>query len=629
MSWLHALKLATSAEERVLWLRLSSVESLEGGRFLCRYDPTAVRRGSWRGVDCRFDMTFEGARVIEARQKPNGAWTGSLRVVDDEGGQLVIQLATGRHPASGDTLYVLPTSYLRNAYEWLNDPGRGHVQQDPEHELLRRRELVSGRVLPSAPLSPSGSVSLRPRQREALALAGRAIGVCWGPPGTGKTTTLAALVARCWQSQERVLVLAPTLVAADGACLAIDALLSQANERRERGDVLRVQTPQLVEQFRSQNPDLLIWDEEERDHTQCLIAVRRNGVKARAQLLHERGVAAVEAMRLAASLKDAEAHLDTVWKNRQKELIASARIVVSTVRTAVNRGFAEGFSQVVVDEASMVSRSDGLILLWQQRQGQFPSGSMLFFGDPKQLPPVPPRTDNEGEDGGSEIAAAERADAIQHWFGEDILTPLVGDRPDPGLVVMLNEQSRMNREVCKVVSDLAYGGELVPTAGAPPAGVPGLLPSGICIAYGRPTVAFAEFLSTEVEVGGAFGVYQPHSARVTIALARALVGKGIGLLICSPFRAQSTLIQRGVRDLRQVKVGTIHRMQGQEADVCIFDPAQARHAFIGDNPLGRRLITVAASRARRCLVISNDPAYLRGHRLLEPFLSAATCLPTT
>lgn len=60
------------------------------------------------------------------------------------------------------------------------------------------------------------------------------MGIVWGPPGTGKTTTLAEMVAALVSAGERVLVLAPTRIASDGACLAIDEAITRAKLSRAR-----------------------------------------------------------------------------------------------------------------------------------------------------------------------------------------------------------------------------------------------------------------------------------------------------------------------------------------------------------------------------------------------------------
>jgi superfamily I DNA and/or RNA helicase len=97
-------------------------------------------------------------------------------------------------------------------------------------------------------------------------------------------------------------------------------------------------------------------------------------------------------------------------------------------------------------------------------------------------------------------------------------------------------------------------------------------------------------------------------------------------VVCTPFRAQATLLQRGLADRPHLRVGTIHKMQGQEADVCIFDPAQAGHPFLTSSPEAPRLVNVGASRARRALVICNSPAYLARNPLLMAYVDRAKLL---
>lgn len=97
-------------------------------------------------------------------------------------------------------------------------------------------EALVGRSRCSIELSPSFP-ELRERQRAAYSLLSYRAGFLWGPPGTGKTTAAAAMVADLVNSDPdaRVLLIAPTNSAADQLLIATDNYLS----RSLRGQIAR------------------------------------------------------------------------------------------------------------------------------------------------------------------------------------------------------------------------------------------------------------------------------------------------------------------------------------------------------------------------------------------------------
>jgi superfamily I DNA and/or RNA helicase len=86
------------------------------------------------------------------------------------------------------------------------------------------------------------------------------------------------------------------------------------------------------------------------------------------------------------------------------------------------------------------------------------------------------------------------------------------------------------------------------------------------------------------------------------------------------------MLFRALGDLSNVIAGTVHRVQGQEADVAIYDPAAPTARFVREQPMAGILLNVAASRAKRAFVISAEPAALAANPLFEPFIRVATPL---
>ena len=86
-------------------------------------------------------------------------------------------------------------------------------------------------------------INLAPRQQEALLKAlSQEITFIWGPPGTGKTKTIAAIIEKFVKINKVVLLTAHTNVAIDEALLKLVEIISN-NELLEEGRIIRYGIP--------------------------------------------------------------------------------------------------------------------------------------------------------------------------------------------------------------------------------------------------------------------------------------------------------------------------------------------------------------------------------------------------
>ena len=127
-------------------------------------------------------------------------------------------------------------------------------------------------------------------------------------------------------------------------------------------------------------------------------------------------------------------------------------------------------------------------------------------------------------------------------------------------------------------------------------------------------------------------------AQIALDLARnAVEGGAESVAIITPYAEQARRIGRLIskhRDLNdRVECRTVHRFQGGERDVVIFDTVDAEPLPPGrllsgkaPNSSATNLINVSLSRARGKLIILADVAYLRRHDpsgILSNVLAAA------
>ena len=105
------------------------------------------------------------------------------------------------------------------------------------------------------------------------------------------------------------------------------------------------------------------------------------------------------------------------------------------------------------------------------------------------------------------------------------------------------------------------------------------------------------------------GPVRRESAEAIAALLSDALGSGDWqpdeLIVLTPFRAQRALIRQQLRARglpEAIRVSTVHRAQGSEAPVVLFDPADGAQPFL-HGEAAQRLLNVALSRAQAKLVL--------------------------
>jgi len=191
-------------------------------------------------------------------------------------------------------------------------------------------------------------------------------------------------------------------------------------------------------------------------------------------------------------------------------------------------------------------------------------------------------------------------------------------------VALLDEQSRMAGPICELVSDLFYDGALRVADDAQA--------SATWLAQRRRALgeiaADSHLHVHRLQTDGAWsaalrGPVRRESADAIaelVAAALALDSAGSGasgggwqpheLIVLTPFRAQRALIRQCLRERglpETVKVSTVHRAQGSEAPVVLFDPVDGSQPFL-QTEQAQRLVNVALSRAQAKVVVLLSPA---------------------
>jgi predicted RecB family nuclease len=239
-----------------------------------------------------------------------------------------------------------------------------------------------------------------------------------------------------------------------------------------------------------------------------------------------------------------------------------------------------------VDEAGQVSLADALAMGTAAR-------NVVLVGDPQQLDQVIQGTHPAGS--GNSV--------LRHLLGEDATVP-----PDRGL--FLERTYRLHPDVCGYISEEFYESRLEP---AP-------------VAAERTTLLGTGLRYLAVEHEG-HRQESPEEVAVVRAEVERLRAHGIeDVIVVAAFNAQVNALQEA---LPGVRVGTVDKFQGQEADVVIYSMASSS----GDDVprgleflLSRNRLNVAISRARCLAYLVASPKLLEVNCRSIPQMRLANAL---
>ena len=221
-----------------------------------------------------------------------------------------------------------------------------------------------------------------------------------GPPGTGKTATLAAAIISAAVNGDRVLVTAPSHAACDAVTAAVaKRWCHKALGRAEDGNLLRLANPLRLTDFSMSKYVVAL---ESRRGTYKEAHDRVSAVKA--SLFREKNK-----KKLAALLDEFNRELGNVRRERtrcENAAVSNAKVVVCTNNHACNMssnrksGFnVADFDLVCYDEAGFALDTEVLPAVLASRR-------IIMSGDHLQLPPVV--LSREAKNGGLDVSLFEK-----------------------------------------------------------------------------------------------------------------------------------------------------------------------------------------------------------------------------
>ena len=433
-------------------------------------------------------------------------------------------------------------------------------------------------------------------------------GLIWGPPGTGKTQTVAEAITEsvCRLPQRRILAVAPTNRAVDELALRVCKLLAAKGALSRDGAcaVFRGGVGaghELATQF----PEAL------RDETYRQLVEAKAAKEAEIARRETRGASPSEIATLKGELKGLRDRLKDETSVAVQQ--GSSSVVLLTVHRAL-RLVSElagqpFFWKLVLDEGGMIARASAALIAPIAE-------TVLVAGDPKQIGPV--------------SRAAEGATAsVRRWLRSSPLGHLHDAQRDTTAenVHLLRVQHRMHPDVAGVVSAFAYAGQLQSGPG------PLELGRQVSAVSAYPTRRAAWVVVDECvdhprdachdRPTTGRGYLRNASAEMVLAMATPALEAGLTVLAATPYRAQASLLRRygdeAGLDRRKFVASTIHRQQGAEYDVVILDTVAGGRPFQPNDLTA--MLNVVASRARKHLFVLASRAEAQA-AIPSKFLSA-------
>lgn len=512
---------------------------------------------------------------------------------DYESGQLFFTSTRFVPSASFCSIMLDSTFILEGLRQRLSDIEKGGVDGELPFTKFFFGETSELKDIPHEDVPIEYKEKLDDSQQEAFdAALDKDITFIWGPPGTGKSFTLASIIYALYKlGEDRTAVCCLSNVAVDQLLGKVLDIIEQKKDVVKPGNIYRA--GRTIDNRIIDTHYLFPNDE----YTEQLRSkIKSNNEKLR-MLKNRKRDMSEEAIGLKAENKELRENL----KNRTDYLVKSSRVVFSTISNFVlsNNLSTSSFDNLIIDEASMLAMPSLIAL------GSKISKRLIMVGDFQQLSPIAMVKDDY------------LTDSVFEMTGINI-----NDTSHPGLHQLLH-QRRSNEKIVSLINNTFYKGKLIPTI----SGTNEIINS-------EPFKG--QIVSLKSVVDGAVR-FTKGGTRQNKASAEAVMDildefyeddeAEFSIGVITPYKGQVSLL-RALRFERRyseqfndrVKIGTIHTFQGSECDVIIFDivdcekQENGRMSRIGRlyaGEAGERLINVAVSRARHKLIVVCDPSYIR------------------
>lgn len=427
----------------------------------------------------------------------------------------------------------------------------------------------------------------------------------WGPPGTGKTYTLARTAANKYFQKKRVLILSHSNQAVDVLMAELTDFMKR-KKRFQEGDVLRYggSMGDISTTHREITTNLLI---EKQDP---LLAKDRERLFEERRLIKQ-DLAHSFSKRDSDHLLELEIRIARMLeKVRRKEvqLVEDAFIVGTTLAKAASDKavYEQTYDVVILDEASMA-------FVPQVAFAATLGKRVIICGDFKQLPPI----------------ASSRDPLVVKWLKEDVfhhagMVEWLNEGKLHPQLFLLKEQRRMHPDISAFTNRYIYHSlvsdhESVHKSRNP---IVGLAPFKGHASVLLDTSFTGLHGMSDITTNSRFNLWQLLLSFQLIHEAQLGGAKSIGYV--TPYRAQANLMGLLLEEMDEkgdnqadIIAATVHRFQGSERDVMIFDTVdsapQDRAGMLLTGKDSERLINVAITRTKGKFLHVSNRSFIEKH----------------
>ena len=432
----------------------------------------------------------------------------------------------------------------------------------------------------------------RSQKKAFLAAIDTDFSLIWGPPGTGKSFTLASIIYALYQLREgRTVVCCLSNVAVDQLlCKLLDIIDSEG---------LTIKPGNIYRAGRSMDSRVIATDYLfPKDEKTLSLRNRIKQNQSRILRLKERKLEKSEDSII---LKAENKELREELKAHTEFLVKSSRLVFSTISNFIlsTSLYESRFDNLIVDEASMMAMPSLLAL------GHKISKRIILVGDFQQLSPISIVKDDLLMDSVFEMSRVN-----------------IRNTSHPALNQLLN-QRRSNEKIVDLINRTFYEGKLIPTAKHNEEIINSSPFPGRVIALQKVTDGAVRYTKGGTRQNKVFA----ESVMNILDELNKNEESNFSIGIITPYRGQVSLLRALMYERKydedfnkRIKIGTIHTFQGSECDLIIFDMVDCPVLENGrSNTIGRlysgnegeRLLNVAVSRARHKLIVVCDPDYIK------------------
>lgn len=468
------------------------------------------------------------------------------------------------------------------------------VTNASNNRLAELRDILIGLQMPRFfPSEPLNIPFLNASQNDAITRIRSAedIAIIHGPPGTGKTTTLVQAIKVLTQTENTVLVCAPSNSAVDLLTLRCsEAGLNTVrigNISRVDEDIIR----QTLEMRMSEHP-------ESKNIKKIKIQAaeaRRKAQKWKRTFNNQHAQSRKEYWKEARELED--------WSNQLEDMlidqiINGAQVITCTLVGSSNRILDKyKFRTVIIDEAAQALEPATWIPIQK-------ASKVVLAGDPFQLPPTV--KSQEAKKAGLDITLIEKQLKIQKE------------------VTLLNVQYRMHTNIMDFSNQQFYNGDLKAADNVANHSLDiGTHKSVIFIDTAG--CGFEEKVNPEQKSS-----YNPEEFQILCEhlyqLKERFEERPLpSVALISPYREQVLHIKQEVENDEQLKdfpmtINSIDGFQGQERDVVYISLVRSNAKGVIGFLKDYRRMNVAMTRAKKLLVVVGDSATIGMDSFYSDFL---------